>query len=315
MARGCLNCHTEVARVEQPEHDQPDAAVQAALERSETAMKGTRHALSRTILGLAVTAALRRRTLRKPPIAAALKRPDTARLRLAAGSPPEPRATARSGPVQRPALRNDANLLLDIDFVRRDDATGTWTTLRGRNLGLELARHLLWLPKAGRLEDRARLQRARPHEIRTINTGMLGAGSKTPQVVLIAPGTGQDLNFEMKRKAIGLAGDKWISSGVQMELSFRNEDKGRHAALGPRLRLRELRLHRHTKRGEHPLGGVMIPEPVNFNMKTVDAKLNFTAEKLFVSAGYYGSFFGNEFGNVAPSVPNQLRGPTGLTRR
>ena len=47
-------------------------------------------------------------------------------------------------------------------------------------------------------------------------------------------------------------------------------------------------------------------------MKTVDGKLNFITEKLFVSAGYYGSFFGNDFGNVTPSVPNQLRGPTGL---
>src|SRR4051812_14293138 len=28
-------------------------------------------------------------------------------------------------------------LLLDGDFVRRDDATGTWLGIRGRNLGLE----------------------------------------------------------------------------------------------------------------------------------------------------------------------------------
>src|SRR3982750_992316 len=32
---------------------------------------------------------------------------------------------------------------------------------------------------------------------------------------------------------------------------------------------------------------------------------------MLLSAGYYGSFFTNTFGNVTPSVPNVLFGPTG----
>ena len=116
----------------------------------------------------------------------------------------------------------------------------------------------------------------------------------------------------MKRKAISLAGDKWISSGFQMELSFRNEDKD-----GARLWGRGYDCANYVCAGTQNAANtkwavLMVPEPVNFNMKTVDAKLNFITEKLFVSAGYYGSFFGNDFGNVTPSVPNQLRGPTGL---
>jgi MtrB/PioB family decaheme-associated outer membrane protein len=275
-------------------------------------MKGTRHALSRTILGLAVTAAFASAHAQEAADAAALKRPDSA-VALGGGiSSGTPRDRSIWG--QYNGLReNDANLLLDIDFVRRDDATGTWTTLRGRNLGLDSRDISFGYQRQGDWRIGLDYSELVHHEIRTINTGMLGAGSKTPQVVLIAPGTGQDLNFEMKRKAIGLAGDKWISSGVQMELSFRNEDKD-----GTRLWGRGYDCASFVCTGTQNAANtrwavLMIPEPVNFNMKTVDAKLNFTAEKLFVSAGYYGSFFGNEFGNVAPSVPNQLRGPTGLT--
>src|SRR5437762_7714937 len=33
--------------------------------------------------------------------------------------------------------RNDVYGLFDIDWNRRDDATGTWTSLEGRNLGLD----------------------------------------------------------------------------------------------------------------------------------------------------------------------------------
>src|SRR5450432_3001501 len=33
--------------------------------------------------------------------------------------------------------KDDAYFLLDFDYVKLDEATGTWTIVRGRNLGLE----------------------------------------------------------------------------------------------------------------------------------------------------------------------------------
>ena len=100
-------------------------------------MKTSRHALRRTILGLAVAAAFgSAHGQEAEQAAAALKRPDSAVSLgggIASGSPND-----RSIWGQYNGLRErDANLLLDIDYVRRDDATGTWTTLRGRNLGLD----------------------------------------------------------------------------------------------------------------------------------------------------------------------------------
>jgi len=274
-------------------------------------MKATRYVLSRTILGLAVTAAFASAHAQEAADAAALKRPDSA-VALGGGiSSGTPRDRSIWG--QYNGLReNDANLLLDIDFVRRDDATGTWTTLRGRNLGLDSRDIAFGYQKQGDWRIGLDYSELVHREIRTINTGMQGAGSTTPGVVLIVPGAGQDLNFEMKRKAIGLAGDKWISSGMQFEVAFRNEDKD-----GTRLWGRGYDCAAYVCAGTQNAANtrwavLMIPEPVNFNMKTVDAKLNFITEKLFVSAGYYGSFFGNEFGNVTPSVPGQLYGPTGL---
>jgi len=274
-------------------------------------MKASTQALRRTILGLAVAAVFAPAQAQEADQAAALKRPDST-VALGGGiSSGTPRDRSIWG--QYNGLReHDANLLLDIDFVRRDDATGTWTTLRGRNLGLDSRDISFGYQRQGDWRIGLDYSELVHHEIRTINTGMQGAGTTTPAVVLITPGAGSDLNFELKRKALGLSGDKWISSGVQFEVAFRNEDKD-----GTRLWGRGYDCAAYVCAGTQNAANtrwavLMIPEPVNFNMKSVDAKLNFTTEKLFISAGYYGSFFGNDFGNVTPSVPNQLRGPTGL---
>ena len=54
---------------------------------------------------------------------------------------------------------------------------------------------------------------------------MVGAGSTTPTVVLITPGTGQDLNLEDEAQGDRPRGRQVDQLGLQMELSFRNEDK------------------------------------------------------------------------------------------
>jgi len=61
---------------------------------------------------------------------------------------------------------------------------------------------------------------------RTINTGMRGVGTTTPTVVRLAvPGTGNEVNLVLERKAVTLAGDKWITPNLQFEASFKSEDK------------------------------------------------------------------------------------------
>ena len=274
-------------------------------------MKSYRPALCSTILGLAVTGAFAPAYGQEAADAAALTRPDSVvslGAGLATGSERD-----RSLFGQYNGLREHrGNLLLEFDYVKRDDATGTWTTLRGRNLGLEIPELGFSVQRQGDWRISGEYNEIVHRETRTINTGMLGAGTTTPTIVLIAPGSGSDLNFDMKRKVLGLSGDKWITSGLQFEVSFRNEDKD-----GTRLWGRGYDCAAYVCTGTQNATNtrwavLMVPEPVNFNMKQIDAKMNFTNEKLFVSAGYYGSFFTNSNGNVTPAVPNQLYGPTGL---
>ena len=205
----------------------------------------------------------------------------------------------------------DAYLLLDADVVKRDEATGLWTTLRARDLGLETPELGVTVQRQGDWRLNADYAQIVHHEIRTINTGMLNAGTANPTVRVIAPGMGDNLNFQMQRNVLGLSGDKWFRPGMQFELAFRNEDKD-----GTRLWGRGYDCANYvcttTQNATNTRWAVlMVPEPVNFNTKQIDAKLNFVGEKLFLTAGYYGSFFTNSYGNVQPNVPNQLYGPLG----
>ena len=279
-------------------------------------MKTSRHDLRRTILGLAVAGAfapvLSPAYAQEDPEVTALKRPDSSAslgAGLVTGNPRD-----RSIWGQYNGLReHDANLLIDLDYVNRNDATGMWTTLRGRNLGLDSRDAAFTLQRQGDWRFALDYGELVHREIRTINTGMLGAGSTTPTIVRISPpGSGSDIDLELKRKALGLAGDKWIGANLQLEVSFRNEDKD-----GARLWARGYDCASFVCSTTQNAGNtrwalIPVPEPVSFNTKQVEAKLNYSGEKLFVSGGYYGSFFTSDNGNVAPIVPAQLNGPTGV---
>ena len=68
---------------------------------------------------------------------------------------------------------NGTNLLLDFDYIRRDDATGTWTTLKGINLGLDSRELGFSRQKQGDWKfsgEYSELVRVNPH---TINTGSM----------------------------------------------------------------------------------------------------------------------------------------------
>lgn len=203
------------------------------------------------------------------------------------------------------------SLLLDADVAHRNEQTGLWLTVRGRDLGLETPELGVTLQRQGDWRLNADYSQIVHHEIRTINTGMLNAGTANPTVVVIAPRLGEDLNFEMKRRAIGLSGDKWFRPGLQFELAFRDEDKEGTRLWGRGYDCANFVCTTAQNATNTRWAVLMIPEPVSFNTKQIDARLNFVRDNLFLSAGYYGSFFTNDFGNVTPGVPNQLYGPLG----
>ncbi len=265
----------------------------------------------KSILGIALAAAMSPATAQDAGEAAALKKPDSSVSIGASAASGHERDRTIFG--QYNGLREDSgNLLLDMDYVRRDDGTGMWTVVRARNLGLDSRDLGISVQKQGNWRFSADYSELVHHEIRTINTGLLGAGSATPSVVRLgAPGTGTDVNLSLKRTGLGLSGDKWVSGNMQIEVSFKNEDKD-----GARLWARGYDCASYVCTGTQNAANtrwalLLLPEPVNFNSKQVDAKFNFIGEKLFVSAGYYGSFFTNANGSLNPTVPNQLNNAIG----
>ncbi|MCX7179758.1 MAG: MtrB/PioB family decaheme-associated outer membrane protein [Proteobacteria bacterium] len=93
--------------------------------------------------------------------------------------------------------------LLDFDYMQRDDATGTWTILKGNNLGLDNRDLTATYWKQGDWRLTAEYNEITRRDPRTINTGVLNAGSNAPTVVsLAAPGTGAELNLDTKRKGV-----------------------------------------------------------------------------------------------------------------
>ena len=263
-----------------------------------------RTAMALSLLGAAAAQA------QESPNSAGLRVPESWASAGIAHATGDPRDRAIWG--QYNGLReHDTNLLLDADVVKRNDETGFWTTFRGRDMGLETPELGLTLQKQGNWRFNVDYTEIVHHEIHTVNTGMLNAGSTNPSVRVITPGIGEDLNFEMKRQVIGLSGDKWFRPGLQFEVAFRNEDKD-----GTRLWGRGYDCASYVCTGTQSNTNtrwavLMIPEPVNFNTKQIDAKANFSGDRYLVTAGYYGSFFTNSNGNVMPNVPNQLYGPLG----
>ena len=215
---------------------------------------------------------------------------------------------------------HDTNLLLDLDYIRRNDETGMWTIFRGRNLGLDIPEMSVTFQKQGDWRLNADFNQIVRRDPRTINTGVTGIGTTTPAVNLIAPGAGADVNLSMKRTALGFSGEKWLTSNLQFEASFKNEDKngsrlwGRGftctSAAAPLPANNTLVGCAAAPNSQYAL--LMLPEPVNSTIKQFEAKLNFASGKMTLTGGYYGSFYTNSNGNLTPSVPGTLYDPIGV---
>lgn len=219
-------------------------------------------------------------------------------------------------------LRNNGpKLLLDVDINKRDDATGTWTLIQGRNLGLDDRDLNASYLKQGDWRISAEYSALTHRDPRTINTSLGNAGTTTPTIGLLAvPGSGADLNLSTKREGISLGGGKWITPHLLFELNFKNEDKdgarlsGRGIACGAFSSV-------YNVCGAGPgtaallanTTGAMLflPEPINSTTKQIDAKLSYSDKNLKLNGGYYGSFFTNGYGSLNPGVSGNLVNPNG----
>jgi MtrB/PioB family decaheme-associated outer membrane protein len=219
-------------------------------------------------------------------------------------------------------LRGDGlKLLLDADINIRDNATGIWTLFQGRNLGLENRELSAAYLKQGDWKFSAGYNAITHQDPRTVNTGLLNAGTTSPMVgALATPGSGADLPLSTKREAISLGGGKWINPQLLFELDFKNEDKD-----GARLAGRGLACGAYSSAynvcgaaaGTGALlasttgAMLLLPEPINTSTRQIEAKLSYSGQSLKLNGGYYGSFFSNAYGSLNPGMSGNLWNPDG----
>lgn len=203
--------------------------------------------------------------------------------------------------------------LFDFSYLNRDAATGLWTTIEGRNLFQDTREVSFTTRKLGDWKISAGYSEILRSEPRTINTGMQGAGTATPTIVRLAtPGSGQDVNLDLHRKAITLSGATWFGGALQFEANFKSEDKDGARIFGKGFACSASWVAAgscSSSTSQWML--LMLPEPVDSTITQAEAKLTYSGGGLLLTGGYYGSLYTNRNGNLTPTVPGTLNNPLG----
>ncbi|MDO8988042.1 MAG: MtrB/PioB family decaheme-associated outer membrane protein [Sideroxyarcus sp.] len=229
---------------------------------------------------------------------------------------------------QYTGITDNTSVLQDLEIIKRDNATGLWTTVSARNTGLETRELNFSQKKQGKWKyavDYNEIVRLDPY---IIHTGMTGVGTTRPTIALIETPSmpaawatangldasngvqGNDVELKLKRTAYGVSADRWITPELQVEIAFRNEDKNGARMFG-RVGMPSIKDMRNNPdaTGASANGGwaiLLTPEPIDSNTRTIESRLNFSRNKLALSVGYNGSFYANQFGSMTPNVPGTL---------
>src|SRR4029078_12174583 len=123
--------------------------------------------------------------------------------------------------------------------------------------------------------------------------------------VSVALGACQDVNLELKRKAIGFELQKMFGQ-YQLEVTFKNEDKTGARLFGRGFACSANYVAAGGCTKPTPTALLMLPEPVDSAIRQLDAKLNYNGDKLKLSGGYYGNFYVNKVGSLRPTVTGGL---------
>ena len=213
-------------------------------------------------------------------------------------------------------LRTGGNAvgLLGFDYYRRNGEAGTSVQFLGTNLLLDTRELDFSWKKQGDWKFGAGYGEEVRHEPYTIDTGLAGAGTTTPQVTPLGTvGSGADLDLKIKRTRLGLAFWKSITPSLQLSIDVRTEDRD-----GARLFGSGMTCPSAIAPGCLGATGIatgsavlLLPEPIDANHTQVEARLSYADAKLRLSGGYYGSFYTNSNGSLAAGVPASLNNPVG----
>jgi len=199
---------------------------------------------------------------------------------LAAYTKPESKITLGIGALTQESRRfaqytgldsSSAIPLLNVDFLRRDDATGTWLKLTGRNLGLDSRDFSAVYERQGHWGvslDYSQIVRNDPLIPTTSLAGIGTASVVTGGTTLSSP----RLATERDRITFGMT--RSLPANFSFEVRYRHEDKDGARLFG---------------RGS----GQFLAEPIDARTQQIDAMMKYTGKRLQLVGGYYGSFYNN----------------------
>jgi MtrB/PioB family decaheme-associated outer membrane protein len=163
-------------------------------------------------------------------------------------------------------------LLFDARFQRRDDATGTWTNITGRNLGLE-SRELRFDQSRqgdwGYFVDFSQTPRYSPY---TPVTGLTGYDSTSQTVNGQAP---NPLELKTERRALAAGVDKWVNSNWDVRFTAKQEEKTGRRLFGS------------------GGGTAFLVDPIDYRTQLYEATVGYTGRQAQFTGGYYGTNFVN----------------------
>lgn len=163
-------------------------------------------------------------------------------------------------------------LLLDLDYLKRDDATGTWTSFFGRNVGLHSRELRGEYGQQGNWRGFIDFSQIPRYEPVIVNTGLTGIGSAQQAL----NGTAlRNVELDTRRDRVGLGFDKQLMPGLDFQARYVTENK-----TGSRL------FGRGTAE--------FLTDPIDYRTQQLEATLGYGNEKYQLQAGYYGTAFSNK---------------------
>ena len=180
---------------------------------------------------------------------------------------------------------------LDLNFVNRS-VDGTWFKLQASDLGLTSQALSASVEKQGDWKlglDHSEFTKFAPY---TLNSKVAGVGTNTltlNQDFRSSTGLGGESDLKLKRTATSLSGNKQLLESLQVNFSFKTEDK-RGEIMGSTI---GSTWNRPTGAAVNYSTMFFTPQPQNYTHNQFEFSLDYFTKGFQVSGGYYGSFFNN----------------------
>ena len=182
--------------------------------------------------------------------------------------------------------------IFDLDYVTRDDSSGTWSRARAGagGLGLEYSRQGDW----GATLDFSRITKTNPF---VVNTGLAGIGGNQLTVFdAIDSSTAtsvdddvnlaavlRDVDLETERNDLRIGLKKILPAGFDVRFNLRNEEKEGERQWGF-----------YKRGGSGTVSEVtFLAEPIDYETREYEALIGYTGEKLQLTGGVYATSFDN----------------------